>query len=79
MKKYNQSIIVTVFNRMDLVCQLIDVARVSFDDGNMYVYGQNGYIIGSYNLRDGHKWRIVDKGWDTECDCWRESIVVEIV
>lgn len=79
MKKYNQSITVTVFNRMDLICQLIDVGSVSFDDGNMYVWGQNGFIIGSYNLRNGHKWRIVNKGWDTECNCWRESIIVDIV
>jgi hypothetical protein len=78
MKKYNQSITVTVFNRMDLICQLIDVDRVSFDDGNMYVWNQDGHIIGSYNLRNGHKWRIVNKGWDTEFDCWSESIIVDL-
>ena len=78
MKKYNQSITVTVFNRMDLICQLIDVDRVSFDGGNMYVWGKNGHIIGSYNLRNGRKWRIGSKGWDTECNCWMESIFVDI-
>lgn len=78
MKKYNQSITVTVFNRMDLICQLINVSSVTFDDGNMYVWGENGNIIGSYNLGNGHKWRIVNKGWDTECECWRESIIVNL-
>lgn len=78
MKKYNQSISVTVFNRMDLICQLIDVSSVTFDESNMYVWGQNGNIIGSYSLCNGRKWRIVNKGWDTECECWRESIIVDL-
>lgn len=78
MKQYNQSITVTVFNRMDLICQLIDVGGVSFDTNDLYVLDKNGYIIGSYNLRNGRKWRIVNKWWDVECDCWRESIVVDI-
>lgn len=78
MKKYNQSISITVFNRMDLICQLIDVGSVSFDDDGMYVWDQKGCIIGSYNLRNGRKWRIVNKGWDVECDCWRESIIVDL-
>lgn len=79
MKKYNQSITVTVFNRLDMICQLIDVSSVSFEDGNMYVWDQNGNIIGSYNMCNGRKWHIVKKGWDTECDCWRESIIVDLV
>lgn len=78
MKKYNQSITVTVFNRMDLICQLIDVSRVSFDNSNMYVWDKDGHIIGSYNLRNGRKWHIVNKEWDAECDCWRETIFVDL-
>ena len=78
MKKYNQSITITVFNRMDLICQLIDVDRVTFAKDRMYAWDKSGHIIGSYNLSNGHNWRIVDKEWSVECNCWMETIFVDI-
>lgn len=78
MKKYNQSITIAVFNRTDLICQSVDVARVTFDKKYMFAWDQNGHIMSSYNLSNGRKWRIADKGWDTECNCWMETIFVDI-
>ncbi len=78
MKKYKQSITVTVFNRMDLICQLIEVARVTFAKDTMYVWDKDGHIMGSYNLSNGRRWNIVDKGWNKECNCWMETIFVDI-
>lgn len=78
MKKYNQSITVTVFNRMDLICQLIEVARVTFVKDKLYAWDNDGHIMGTFNLGNVHKWYIVDKGWSTECNCWMETIFVDI-
>lgn len=78
MKKYNQSITITVFNRMDLICQLSNVARVTFAENTMFAWDKSGHVIGSYNLGNGHKWSIVDKEWNIECNCWMETIFVDI-
>ena len=78
MKTYKQSITITVFNRMDLICQLIDVTRVTFAKDTMFAWDESGHIIGSYNLGNGHKWHIVDKEWNIECNCWMETIFVDI-
>lgn len=77
MKKYNSEVWVTIFhNGWDLISQ-VNGDRVSFDDGDMYVW-RDGIICASYDLNRFKSWCIIDKFFDTVRGVWMVKYFLDI-